>query len=269
MSRPLDETAAEDEQLARDAVTKATLLAQNDNSSWRDITKRRPLFAQPGAVGAADGVGRVRVTSRPPKDLRPETIDAMVETPEVCEQLHLPLQSGSDAVLRAMRRGYTAERYLERLTDRRRAIDDLAVTTDIIGGSRARRTQTLKKTRRRAEAGIRAHIRSSSRRDRTRGRPRCNPTSFPPRPSPSVSSASRQWWTGPPWHDIRRASALRRGVGRRDEPAGRHHAQGTTRQGKLVHFAAGTSAGNPKPGALARVIVTDGHRITCPVTSRR
>ena len=81
-----------------------------------------------------EGIGRVRFTSPHPKDLRPETIEAMAETPEVCEQLHLPLQSGSDRVLRAMRRGYTARRYLERLAAARAAIDDLAVTTDIIVG---------------------------------------------------------------------------------------------------------------------------------------
>ncbi len=69
-----------------------------------------------------------------PKDLRPETIEAMAAVPEVCEQLHLPLQSGSNRVLAAMRRGYTAERYLERLASARRAIADLGVTTDIIVG---------------------------------------------------------------------------------------------------------------------------------------
>src|SRR5690606_38217038 len=65
---------------------------------------------------------------------RTETIAAMAETPEMCEHLHLPLQSGSDRVLAAMHRGYTAERYLERLAAARAAIADLAVTTDIIVG---------------------------------------------------------------------------------------------------------------------------------------
>ena len=76
----------------------------------------------------------MRYTSPHPKDLRPETIAAMAETPAVCEHLHLPLQSGSDRVLAAMHRGYTAGRYLERLAAARAAIDDLAVTTDIIVG---------------------------------------------------------------------------------------------------------------------------------------
>ena len=92
---------------------------------------RRPARAPSAAV---DGIRRVRYTSPHPKDLRPETIAAMAETPAVCEHLHLPLQSGSDRVLAAMHRGYTAERYLERLAAARAAIDDLAVTTDIIVG---------------------------------------------------------------------------------------------------------------------------------------
>ena len=102
---------------------------------WLSDRRARPLFADLlRAVGETDGIRRVRFTSPHPKDLRPETIAAMAEVPAVCEHLHLPLQSGSDAVLRAMRRGYTAERYLERLRAARAAVDGLAVSTDIIVG---------------------------------------------------------------------------------------------------------------------------------------
>ena len=95
----------------------------------------RPLFGDLlRAVGAVDGIERVRFTSPHPKDLRADVIAAMAETPAVCEHLHLPLQSGSDEVLRAMHRGYTAQRYLERLEAARAAVDDLAVSTDIIVG---------------------------------------------------------------------------------------------------------------------------------------
>src|SRR5207253_3363013 len=79
-----------------------------------------------------EGIRRIRYTSPHPKDLRPETIRAMAEEPAICEHLHLPLQSGSDRVLAAMHRGYTARRYLERLAAARSAVPDLAVTTDII-----------------------------------------------------------------------------------------------------------------------------------------
>ena len=135
VSRPVDDIVAEVASLSSRGVTEVTLLGQNVNSYGRDLTRRHPLFAQLlRAVGAVDGVRRVRYTSPHPKDLRPETIAAMAETASVCEHLHLPLQSGSDRVLSAMRRGYRAERYLARLSAARAAIDDLAVTTDIIVG---------------------------------------------------------------------------------------------------------------------------------------
>ena len=145
ISRPFDRLVREVGDLAASGVTEVTLLGQNVNSYGRDLTlaarrsgddvKVRPLFADLlRAVGAVEGIGRVRYTSPHPKDLRPETIAAMAETPAVCEHLHLPLQSGSDRVLAAMHRGYTAQRYLERLAAARAAIDDLALTTDLIVG---------------------------------------------------------------------------------------------------------------------------------------
>ncbi len=105
-------------------------------SRWADGRRTaRPLFGDLlRAVGAVDGIERVRFTSPHPKDLRADVIAAMAETHAVCEHLHLPLQSGSDEVLRAMHRGYTAQRYLERLEAARAAVDDLAVSTDIIVG---------------------------------------------------------------------------------------------------------------------------------------
>jgi tRNA-2-methylthio-N6-dimethylallyladenosine synthase len=145
LSRPMADIVTELERASADGVSEVTLLGQNVNSYGRDLTlaarqadgttRVRPLFAELlRTAGAIDGINRVRFTSPHPKDLRPETIAAMAETPEVCEHLHLPLQSGSDRVLAAMHRGYTAERYLERLAAARAAVPDLAVTTDIIVG---------------------------------------------------------------------------------------------------------------------------------------
>ncbi len=145
ISRPLADVVREVEAAAADGVTEVTLLGQNVNSYGRDLAlaarqagedvRVQPMFAELlRAVGAVAGIRRVRYTSPHPKDLRAETIAAMAETPEVCEHLHLPLQSGSDRVLAEMHRGYTAERYLERLAAARAAIPDLAVTTDIIVG---------------------------------------------------------------------------------------------------------------------------------------
>ncbi|MEZ5181906.1 MAG: MiaB/RimO family radical SAM methylthiotransferase [Acidimicrobiales bacterium] len=145
ISRPFDRLVDEVRRLAAEGVTEVTLLGQNVNSYGRDLTlaahqageavRVRPLFADLlREVGAVEGIRRVRYTSPHPKDLRPETIAAMAETPAVCEHLHLPVQSGSDRILAAMHRGYTAERYLDKLAAARSAIDDLAVTTDLIVG---------------------------------------------------------------------------------------------------------------------------------------
>jgi tRNA-2-methylthio-N6-dimethylallyladenosine synthase len=135
ISRPFAEVVGEVAALAAAGVTEVTLLGQNVNSYGRDLTRRRPLFADLlRAVGATEGIRRVRFTSPHPKDLRPETIAAMAETPTACEHLHYPLQAGSDRVLAAMHRGYTAQRYLEKLAAARAAMPDLAVTTDIIVG---------------------------------------------------------------------------------------------------------------------------------------
>jgi len=146
ISRPYADVVAEVEQLARDGVTEVTLLGQNVNSYGRDLqlaarqagdasAKLRPLFADLlRAVGSVEGIRRVRYTSPHPKDMRPETFAAMAETAAVCEHLHYPLQSGSDRVLALMHRGYTGERYLERLAQARATIADLAVSTDIIVG---------------------------------------------------------------------------------------------------------------------------------------
>ncbi|HVE45610.1 MAG TPA: tRNA (N6-isopentenyl adenosine(37)-C2)-methylthiotransferase MiaB [Acidimicrobiales bacterium] len=135
ISRPLGEVVAEVEALAAAGTVEVTLLGQNVNSYGRDITRRSPLFAQLlEEVASVDGIRRVRFTSPHPKDLRPDTIAAMAAAPAVCEHLHLPLQSGSNRTLAAMHRGYTAERYLEKLAAARAAVPDLAVTTDLIVG---------------------------------------------------------------------------------------------------------------------------------------
>ena len=146
ISRPFAEIVVEVEQLASAGVTEVTLLGQNVNSYGRDLAlearqagatevRVRPMFADLlRAVGDVPGIRRVRFTSPHPKDMRPETFRAMAETPAMCQHLHYPLQSGSDRVLAAMHRGYTAMRYLERLGEARAAVADLAVSTDIIVG---------------------------------------------------------------------------------------------------------------------------------------
>ena len=137
ISRRMGDVVREVEQIAADGVSEVTLLGQNVNSYGRDLGagQHAPLFADLlRAVDGIDGISRVRFTSPHPKDLRPETVEAIADCATVCEHLHLPLQSGSDRVLARMHRGYTAERYLERLAAARAAVPDLAVTTDLIIG---------------------------------------------------------------------------------------------------------------------------------------
>ena len=123
--------------LAADGVVEVTLLGQNVNSYGRDLDLggRKPLFADLlRLVGAVEGIERVRYTSPHPKDFREDVAVAMAETPAVCEQLHLPLQSGSDRILAAMHRGYNAERFLAKVDLARRHLPGLALSTDIIVG---------------------------------------------------------------------------------------------------------------------------------------
>jgi tRNA-2-methylthio-N6-dimethylallyladenosine synthase len=138
-SRPIGDILAEVQGLAARGVVEVTLLGQNVNTYGRDVTvpgaSRRPLFADLlRQVGAVDGVRRVRFTSPHPHDFTPDVIEAMAETPAVCEHIHFPLQSGSDRILRAMRRSYRSQRYLGWLERIREAIPEVGVSTDIIVG---------------------------------------------------------------------------------------------------------------------------------------
>jgi tRNA-2-methylthio-N6-dimethylallyladenosine synthase len=136
--------------MALDGVREVTLLGQNVNSYGRDLrapatltaaataagpSTPRPTFA--GLLAALDeieGIERIRYTSPHPKDMREEVIRAHAELPSVCEHIHLPLQSGSSRVLKAMRRTYDRRRYLDRVALIREHVPDAALTTDIIVG---------------------------------------------------------------------------------------------------------------------------------------
>lgn len=124
--------------LADEGVVEVTLLGQNVNTYGRDLAldgRRRPIFADLlRRVGEVDGIERIRFTSPHPADIREDVASAMAETPAVCEQLHFPLQSGSRPILARMHRGYTPERFLERLAMVRERIPDLTVSTDVIVG---------------------------------------------------------------------------------------------------------------------------------------
>jgi tRNA-2-methylthio-N6-dimethylallyladenosine synthase len=136
VSRRPGEIVAEVAQLARDDVKEITLLGQNVNSWGRDLAPE--IATEFGellrACDAVEGIERIRFTSPHPKDFRPPVIEAMAECASVCEHVHLPLQSGSTRLLKAMRRTYSRERYLDLAARLRDAIPDLALGTDIIVG---------------------------------------------------------------------------------------------------------------------------------------
>jgi tRNA-2-methylthio-N6-dimethylallyladenosine synthase len=259
ISRPLDEIVHEVERLAADGVVELTLLGQNVNSYGRDLTKRRPLFAQLlQAVGAVEGIRRVRFTSPHPKDLRPETIEAMAATPAVCEHLHLPLQAGSDRTLAAMHRGYTGERYLERLAGARAAVPDLAVTTDLIVGFPGETDDDFERT---LDVVAAAQYDSAY--------------TFIFSPRPGTEAAARVDDFVPAEVVAERFERLRvvverSGLQKHRERIGRVEeivvegpskkdpsiTTGRTRQNKLVHFAA-TGEATLRPGTFADVRITD------------
>ena len=138
ISRRPGDILREARDLAADGVVEVTLLGQNVNSYGRDFAvdgRRRPIFADLlRRMGEVEGIRRVRFTSPHPKDIKADVVAAMAETSAVCEQLHLPLQSGSARILRAMQRGYDAERFLAKLTMARETVPGLATSTDIIVG---------------------------------------------------------------------------------------------------------------------------------------
>ena len=136
VSRRPGDVVAEVTRLAREGVREVTLLGQNVNSWGRDLAPEiRTEFGELlRACDAVDGIERIRFTSPHPKDFRRPVIEGMAECAAVCEHAHLPLQSGSSRILKAMRRTYDRERYLRLVAGLRDAIPDLALTTDLIVG---------------------------------------------------------------------------------------------------------------------------------------
>ncbi len=258
VSRRMGDITAEITALTADGVSEVTLLGQNVNSYGRDLGAGQwaPRFADLlRAVDAIDGIDRIRYTSPHPKDLRPDTIAAMAECDAVCEHLHLPLQAGSDRTLARMHRGYTSERFLDRLDAARSGIDDLAVTTDLIVGFPGETDDDFERTLEVvAEASFDAAY------------------TFVFSPRPGTEAAEMVEDFVPPdviaarmarLVDIVESSALahhRRRVGRVEDvlvvgPSKRDPQQlsGRTRQNKLVHFPVATSDARPGDTVAVRI----------------
>ncbi len=135
VSRPFADLVAEAETLVARGAREITLLGQNVNSYGRDLRPQRHTFSELlAALDAVDGLDRLRYTSPHPQDMNLDVVSAHVELDSLCEHIHLPLQSGSSDVLKAMRRTYNRDRYLARVGMIREAVPDISLTTDIIVG---------------------------------------------------------------------------------------------------------------------------------------
>ena len=137
ISRPVEDILLETQRLAAAGVKEVTLLGQNVNSYGLGFKSKgnSPTFAQLlRSVGEVPGIERVRFMTSHPLDLSNELVEVMASTPSVCEYFHLPVQCGSDAVLKRMSRKYSVAHYLERVETLKRSVRDLALTTDLIVG---------------------------------------------------------------------------------------------------------------------------------------
>jgi tRNA-2-methylthio-N6-dimethylallyladenosine synthase len=252
------EILAEVEALTKEGVLEVTLLGQNVNSYGVEFGDRLAFGKLLRACGEVDGLERVRFTSPHPKDFTDDVIAAMAETPNVCHSLHMPLQSGSDAVLKAMRRSYRSEKYLGIIDKVRAAMPDAAITTDIIvgfpGETEADFARTLDVVR--AARFSSAFTFQYSKRP---GTPAATMDGQVPKQVvqeryerllatvEDISWAENKKLVG---RTVEVLVAV--GEGRKDGRTGRM--SGRARDGRLVHFAVGETA--PRPGDVVETVVT-------------
>src|SRR3954466_6415068 len=251
------EILAEVRALVDQGVLEVTLLGQNVNAYGVEFRDRGAFADLLRAAGRIEGLERVRFTSPHPREFTDDVIVAMAETPAVCHQLHMPLQSGSDDVLRRMRRGYRQERYLGIIDRVRDAMPDAAITTDIIvgfpGETEADFEQTLDVVRQARFAG--AFTFQYSKRP---GTPAAEMAGQLPKDvvqerylrltalQDEISWAENQAQIG------RRLELLvAAGEGSKDAATGR--LSGRARDGRLVHF---TAADGVRPGDVVETVVT-------------
>ncbi|MGC4891317.1 tRNA (N6-isopentenyl adenosine(37)-C2)-methylthiotransferase MiaB [Micromonospora sp. DT227] len=246
--------------LVAEGVLEVTLLGQNVNSYGVEFGDRYAFGKLLRACGDVDGLERVRFTSPHPKDFTDDVIAAMAETPNVCHSLHMPLQSGSDDVLRAMRRSYRSEKYLGIISKVRAAMPDAAITTDIIvgfpGETEADFQQTLDVVR---EARFSSAF--TFQYSKRPGTPAATMADQLPKQVvqeryerliacvEEITWAENKKLVG---ETVEVLVAV--GEGRKDERTGRM--SGRARDGRLVHFATGDLAGRIRPGDIVHTTVT-------------
>jgi tRNA-2-methylthio-N6-dimethylallyladenosine synthase len=251
---------AEVEALVGQGVIEVTLLGQNVNAYGVEFGDRYAFGKLLRTVGAVDGIERVRFTSPHPRDFTDDVIEAMAETPAVMPQLHMPLQSGSDAVLRAMRRSYRQERYLRLVDKVRDAMPDAAISTDIIVGFPGETEEDFQQTLHvvREARFAQAFTFQYSKRP---GTPAADlPDQVPPdvvadRYQRLAALCEEITWSENQKFEGREVEVLvSEGEGRKD--AATHRLSGRARDNRLVHFAVPEGDVRPRPGDFVTVSVT-------------
>jgi tRNA-2-methylthio-N6-dimethylallyladenosine synthase len=257
------EILAEVEALVAEGVTEVTLLGQNVNSYGVEFGDRLAFGKLLRACGEIDGLERVRFTSPHPKDFTDDVIAAMAETPNVMHSLHMPLQSGSDKVLKDMRRSYRQEKYLGIIDRVRAAMPDAAITTDIIVGFPGETEEDFLETMRVVE---RARF-SGAFTFQYSKRPGTPAAVLEDQVSKAVVQDRYERLTALvndiAWAENKRLVGstvelmVAEGEGRKDEQT--HRLSGRGRDNRLVHFTAADADGQPvgvRPGDMVEVDVT-------------
>jgi tRNA-2-methylthio-N6-dimethylallyladenosine synthase len=257
--RPGD-VLAEVSALVAEGVLEVTLLGQNVNSYGVEFGDRYAFGKLLRACGGVEGLERVRFTSPHPKDFTSDVIAAMAETPNVCHQLHMPLQSGSDRVLKAMRRSYRQQRYLSIIDEVRAAMPDAAITTDIIVGFPGETEEDFEETLQ----VVRAARFSSAFTFQYSKRPGTPAASLPDQlPKAVVQERFERlvavqeevsWTANKALVGTTAEVLVSSGEGRKD--ADTRRMSGRARDGRLVHFAPGTAT--VRPGDVVESVITYG-----------
>lgn len=248
------------ELLVSEGAIEVTLLGQNVNSYGVEFGDRRAFGKLLRQAGAIDGLRRLRFTSPHPAMFTDDVIDAMAETPTVAQQLHMPLQSGSDAILKAMRRSYRSKKFLGILDKVRAKMPDAAITTDIIVGFPGETEDDFQRTLDVVEASRFASAYTFQ---------------YSPRPGTPAATLEQQVPKAVVQERYERLAALQdrisweenqRLIGREVEvlvtpdhskDAVAHRHSGRASDNRLVHFSLPEDAVQPRPGDLVSVRVTD------------
>jgi len=145
-SRPVEEIVNEVKELVQRGTKEVTLLGQNVDSYGQDLPDKPDLADLLYELNALDGLARIRFLTNHPKDMRSKLIEAIAKLDKVCEQISLPVQSGDNDILKAIRRGYTIEHYRQLITEMRNKIPGVALSTDVIVGFPSESDQQFQQT---------------------------------------------------------------------------------------------------------------------------